>query len=329
MRIDARDFEDTVTNILKQLNKLNSDIIFHYYIECKATSKYKTAIDINTSMIHTTLFSSFDEMSFGDVENEVKTSFPYYYKMMRLYAHLCAIIDLDKKSFQSSFSNVVDSIVLNEYNPSVLIADDIRTIDYSQCDLESDDMSYFNQELKVLMRNANTLNKDFKKYGVNQTAFLTECDMNDYKYLTVEEPPTELDSEWVAGPGLEKRLQDAAIKELQDEIDNSFATTKIIPASNTSFAKVDVNHDRNLALKKIGDLYACGTFSKKTAQKLMYDIVFNYKIPSLCDDNSYRNCAINHEEAKKILYDRNMLEKFEEIQRNHDKYFNEIMNKNE
>ena len=89
-------FPNMTEDISKKLNALNGAIVFHYYMKYKG-SRYSKCIDINNDTISlANYFKGRKGTKSGDRTEQLVMHFPYYYKMLNLYAHFCAILDLEE-----------------------------------------------------------------------------------------------------------------------------------------------------------------------------------------------------------------------------------------
>ena len=288
-------FLDMTKDIVEKLNTLNDKIIFYYYMKYK-NGIFKRCIDINNNFISTKkYFERRKGVKDGDKTKQMIIHFPYYYKMLNLYAHLCAILNVEEKDFCGTFMVTIGNMTENHDNP-------IKCVESMLSDIDTEDVEYekrndkfvnkkkldrINTEIKVLMRNANNLYIHFKKYGKDEAGFVEECGLEDCMHLV-----TEFDEK---NPTIEPDPDPISSDKFRDEFFHTFGkqmakpkvhhsvkpsgTTSVFPPATTSF--VQPMPDKDSKLKEIRELFAAGLLTKETAEKMVTGTILDHKDPNL------------------------------------------------
>lgn len=172
--------------IFKKLNSLNSDIVFLYY--CKYRNQNNIShklplayISINKSNIN------ISTCSFLIIKREL----PYYYKMLNLYAHFLAILEISDGNnyiMKDLYSDIIYSFINGGENPHKGIINMLALMknNVNSDLLQSDRIKNINDELQILMNNANKLKRDLKKYGNNEDEFCKNSFLDDYDYTDIQ-----------------------------------------------------------------------------------------------------------------------------------------------
>jgi len=301
-------FVNIIKDINKKLNALNSDIVFYYYMKYK-TMEFSPFVDISKSIIDFKgYYYSIDEPMTDEQKFDfVAKTFPYYYKSLNLYAHLNAILDLtDIKNLASTYLNVIGNFVANGDNiyecTSELIEDAKLTFDFTpSTEAAMRDMKRINLELKILMRNANNLHKDFKKYGDDIEKFLKDSKLDDYLYLCNEAE--------------EKNKRNANFRDMDDDDDTwsmgqqikqPETHPSIIPSANTSFVIKPKTLDEELQMIK--DLYEHRMMSRGAYKKACGKLISQNRSKNL------NNISLPPTQAPKYQYNKNVEDMFKKLQ---------------
>jgi hypothetical protein len=281
------------------LNTLNDKIVFFYYTKYRS-GDIGNCIDIKNNIISLQKhFKRKKGITGDDKFRKMKSEFPYYYKMLNLYAHLCAILDVEERDFCGTFLTIIGNMIENYDNPKNCVKSMFEDVDADSVYEKRNDKfvnkkkrERINTEIKVLMRHANNLHKDFNRYGDNETQFEKESGLEDYMYLLNEKRQLDKDlpdyldpmknygnyhEDWVP-------YTTTDIDDLNDE----FAKLCVVPeahhsiktVSNTSFVQMP-NKNVTDELQKLSELCANNIISKQTAEKMMTDIILKSKNPNL------------------------------------------------
>lgn len=185
-----------IKSVLMQLDKLNKKILTKYYVLIR-DSKYNPVLTLehfDDDLTHIRFDSLVENNAHDDdyVEVAVKDNLPYYYKMLCLYVHVCAILDLIedirnrpsdrdvKKSLSSKYFTIRNNI-FNRFDTAQNVAwEQFNDTDWKVGSLTNENFDFIEAEMRQLMFNANDLyNEMLDKKDLRKVP----NELDDYKYM--------------------------------------------------------------------------------------------------------------------------------------------------
>lgn len=188
-----------VGDILDKLDALNKKIITKYFVLIR-DKKYNPPIELKNFSDDLTYidFRIKDQISWkkADVgkyyEKMVQSNLPYYYKIINLYVHLCAILDtiedindnITLRNMKKLISNKYFTIQYNVFNsfdtPMKIAREQFNDKDWKKGSLVNEYFQFIEAEIRKLMFIANNLNSEIQN---NKDLRISPKGTKDYDYM--------------------------------------------------------------------------------------------------------------------------------------------------